>query len=76
MGKQASLLIRDKQIEYTRLYAISQDNIPYVDFMGLTISAIEYTFESFGKNLDSNEFKEIIECYKKLDNRRDFIIFG
>ena len=32
-GMQASTIIRDKQIEYTRIYTMSQNRIPYVNFM-------------------------------------------
>ena len=66
-GMQASTIIRDKQIEYTRIYTMSQNRIPYVNFMDLTISAINYTFQYFGKELDDKQFKEIVECYKKLN---------
>jgi len=66
-GIEASKLLRDKQIEYTRLYALRPSGIPYENFMSLTRSAVEYTIMTFGKNNQSIPVADIMSSYQKLN---------
>ena len=65
-GIEASKLLRDKQIEYTRLYALRPLEIPYKNFMSLTQSALEYTIMTFGKNNQNIPVADIMSSYQKL----------
>ena len=65
-GVEASKLLRDKQIEYTRLYALRPSGIPYENFMSLTRSAVEYTIATFGKNNHNIPVTDIMTSYQKL----------
>ena len=66
-GIEASKLLRDKQIEYTRLYALRPSGIPYENFMSLTRSAVEYTIMIFGKNNQNIPVADIMTSYQKLN---------
>ena len=66
-GIEASKLLRDKQIEYTRLYALRPSGIPYENFMSLTRSAVEYTIMTFGKNNQNIPVADIMSNYQKLN---------
>ena len=66
-GIEASKLLRDKQIEYTRLYASRPLEIPYENFMSLTRSAVEYTIMTFGKNNQSIPIADIMSSYQRLN---------
>ena len=66
-GIEASKLLRDKQIEYTRLYASRPSEIPYENFMSLTQSAIEYTVMTFGKNDKNMPIADIMSSYQRLN---------
>ena len=66
-GMEASKLLRDKQIEYTRLYALRPSGIPYENFMSLTRSAVEYTIMTFGKNNQNIPVADIMSNYQKLN---------
>ena len=66
-GIEASKLLRDKQIEYTRLYALRPLEIPYKNFMSLTQSALEYTIKTFGKNNQNIPVVDIMSSYQKLN---------
>ena len=65
-GSEAAKLLRDKQIEYTRLYALRPLEIPYKNFMSLTHSALEYTIKTFGKNNQNIPVADIMSSYQKL----------
>ena len=65
-GIEAAKLLRDKQIEYTRLYALRPLEIPYKNFMNLTQSALEYTIMTFGKNNQNIPVADIMSSYQKL----------
>ena len=65
-GIEAAKLLRDKQIEYTRLYALRPLEIPYKNFMSLTQSALEYTIMTFGKNNQNIPVADIMSSYQKL----------
>ena len=66
-GIEASKLLRDKQIEYTRLYALRPLEIPYKNFMSLTQSALEYTIKTFSKNNQNIPVADIMSSYQKLN---------
>ena len=66
-GIEASKLLRDKQIEYTRLYALRPLEIPYENFMSLTQSALEYTIMTFGKNNKNIPVADIMSSYQRLN---------
>ncbi len=66
-GIEAAKLLRDKQIEYTRLYALRPLEIPYKNFMSLTQSALEYTIKTFGKNNQNIPVADIMSSYQKLN---------
>ena len=66
-GMEASKLLRDKQIEYTRLYALRPLEIPYKNFFSLTQSALEYTIKTFGKNNQNIPVADIMSSYQKLN---------
>ena len=66
-GIEAAKLLRDKQIEYTRLYALRPLEIPYENFMSLTRSAVEYTIMIFGKNNQNIPVADIMTSYQKLN---------
>tara|TARA_B100000035_G_scaffold183283_1_gene156482 strand:- start:784 stop:1455 length:672 start_codon:yes stop_codon:yes gene_type:complete len=66
-GMEASKLLRDKQIEYSRLYALRPSEIPYENFMSLTQSAVEYTIMTFGKNNKNILIADIMSSYQRLN---------
>ncbi len=66
-GLEAARILRDKQIEYTRLYALRPKGIPYKSFMELTRSALEYTILACGKEIDEVPVIEIISRYQNLN---------
>ena len=66
-GIEASKLLRDKQIEYTRLYASRPEGIPYENFMSLTRSAVNYTIMTFGKNNQNIPLADIMSSYQRLN---------
>ena len=66
-GIEASKLLRDKQIEYTRLYALRPSGIPYENFMSLTRSAVEYTIMTFGKKNKKIPIADIMTSYQRLN---------
>ena len=66
-GDESSRLLREKQIEYTRLYSLRPPQIPYESFMSLTRAALEYTIQFIGKNVQDVPVDEIMSRYQKLE---------
>lgn len=62
-GKALALLWRDKQIEYTRLRALSQR---YKHFWNITEDALDFACEALKLNLTSDVRQALLACYARL----------
>jgi 2-haloacid dehalogenase len=69
-GKDAAAMLRDKQIEYTRLVSLS-DPSPggsrhFRSFYDLTAAALRYTSKRLGLGLSEAQVAELMGFYKRL----------
>lgn len=63
MGKSIANLWRDKQIEYTRLRALSQRYKPFWD---ITVDALEYVSDALGLQITDTQRRQLLDVYSAL----------
>ena len=65
-GKEISILWRDKQIEYTRLIAMSNKEILYKSFWQVTVDALDFSLKRLKVSCDQMDRKRILDSYLSL----------